>query len=57
MPALVVLNEDAVPKHLLGAGRAAAAGARSWPTTLKAGAEVAGAALSNPEPVLSVRTR
>ena len=56
MPALVVLNEDAVPRPI---------GSRVQPrlkrqilaNDLKGGAEVAGAILSNPEPVLSVRTR
>ena len=56
LPALVVLNEDAVPKTYWEPGeprlrRQALAG------DLKEGAEVAGATLSNPEPVLSVRVR
>ena len=56
MPALVVLNEDAVPKTYWEPGeprlrRQVLAG------DLKGGAEIAGATLSNPEPVLSVRTR
>jgi hypothetical protein len=56
MPALVVLNEDAVPSiywqpsepHL---------NRQELAYELKQGAEIAGVALSNPEPVLSVRTR
>ena len=56
LPALVVLNEDAIPKIYWDPGeprlrRQELAG------DLKQGEEVAGAALSNPEPVLSVRTR
>jgi hypothetical protein len=56
MAALVVLNEDAVPKTYWEPGeprlrRQVLAG------DLKGGAEIAGATLSNPEPVLSVRTR
>jgi len=55
-PALVVLNEDAVPKTYWEPGeprlrRQILAG------DLKGGAEVEGATLSNPEPVLSVRVR
>jgi hypothetical protein len=56
IPALVVLNEDAVPKTYWEPGeprlrRQVLAG------DLKGGAEIAGATLSNPEPVLSVRVR
>jgi hypothetical protein len=56
LPALVVLDEDAVPKTYWEPGeprlrRQVLAG------DLKGGAEIAGATLSNPEPVLSVRTR
>ena len=56
LPALVVLDEDAIPKIYWDPGeprlrRQELAG------DLKQGEEIAGAALSNPEPVLSVRTR
>ena len=54
MPALVVLNEDAVPKTYWEPGEPRR---QILAYDLKAGAEVAGATLSNPEPVLSVRTR
>ena len=56
LPALVVLDEDAIPKIYWEPSeprlkRQELAG------DLKQGEEIAGAALSNPEPVLSVRTR
>jgi Siphovirus Gp157 len=56
LPALVVLDEDVIPKIYWDPGeprlrRQELAG------DLKQGEEIAGAALSNPEPVLSVRTR
>jgi hypothetical protein len=56
MPALVVLNEDAVPKTYWEPGEPRLR-RQILAHDLKAGAEIAGAALSNPEPVLSVRTR
>jgi hypothetical protein len=55
MPALVVLNEDAVPKTYWEPGEPRLR-RQVLASDLK-GAEVAGATLSNPEPVLSVRTR
>src|SRR5450830_1118617 len=56
MPALVVLNEDAVPKTYWEPGEPRLR-RQVLACDLKGGAEVAGATLSNPEPVLSVRTR
>src|SRR5271169_109507 len=56
MPALVVLNEDAVPKTYWAPGEPRLR-RQILASDLKGGAEVAGATLSNPEPVLSVRTR
>jgi hypothetical protein len=56
MPALVVLNEDAVPKTYWEPGEPRLR-RQVLARDLKGGAEVAGATLSNPEPVLSVRTR
>lgn len=56
MPALVVLNEDAVPKTYWEPGQPRLK-RQILACDLKGGAEVAGAILSNPEPVLSVRTR
>jgi len=56
MPALVVLNEDAVPKTYWEPGEPRLR-RQILAYDLKGGAEIAGAALSNPEPVLSVRTR
>ena len=56
MPALVVLNEDAVPKTYWEPGEPRLR-RQVLAYDLKGGAEIAGAALSNPEPVLSVRTR
>jgi hypothetical protein len=56
MPALVVLNEDAVPKTYWEPGEPRLR-RQVLAYDLKQGAEVAGATLSNPEPVLSVRTR
>ena len=56
MPALVVLNEDAVPKTYWEPGEPRLR-RQVLASDLKQGAEVAGATLSNPEPVLSVRTR
>jgi hypothetical protein len=56
MPALVVLNEDAVPKTFWDPGEPRLR-RQILANDLKRGAEVAGATLSNAEPVLSVRTR
>lgn len=56
MPALVVLNEDAVPKTYWEPGEPRLR-RQVLASDLKGGAEIAGATLSNPEPVLSVRTR
>ena len=57
IPALmVVLNEDAVPKTYWEPGEPRLR-RQVLACDLKGGAEVAGATLSNPEPVLSVRTR
>src|ERR1700690_2172770 len=56
LPALVVLNEDAVPKTYWEPGEPRLR-RQVLACDLKGGAEVAGAALSNPEPVLSVRVR
>ena len=56
MPALVVLNEDAVPKTYWEPGEPRLR-RQILACDLKGGAEIAGATLSNPEPVLSVRTR
>jgi hypothetical protein len=56
LPALVVLNEDAVPKTYWDPGEPRLR-RQVLASDLKGGAEVAGATLSNPEPVLSVRTR
>ena len=56
MPALVVLNQDAVPRTYWEPGEPRLR-RQVLACDLKGGAEVAGATLSNPEPVLSVRTR
>jgi hypothetical protein len=56
MPALVVLNEDAGPKTYWEPGEPRLR-RQILASDLKGGAEVAGATLSNPEPVLSVRVR
>jgi hypothetical protein len=56
MPALVVLDEDAVPKTYWEPGEPRLR-RQTLAFDLKEGAEVAGATLSNPEPILSVRTR
>ncbi len=56
MPALVVLDEDAVPKTYWDPGEPRLR-RQILAHDLKDGAEIAGATLSNPEPVLSVRTR
>jgi hypothetical protein len=56
MPALVVLNEDAVPKIYWEPGEPRLR-RQVLAFDLKQGAEVEGATLSNSEPILSVRTR
>jgi hypothetical protein len=56
MPALVVLDEDAVPKTYWEPGEPRLR-RQTLALDLKEGAEVAGATLSNPEPVLSVRVK
>jgi hypothetical protein len=56
MPALVVLDEDAVPKTYWEPGEPRLR-RQILARDLKGGAEVEGATLSNPEPVLSVRVR
>jgi hypothetical protein len=56
MPSLVVLNEDAVPKTYWEPGEPRLR-RQALAHDLKDGAAVEGATLSNPEPVLSVRTR
>jgi hypothetical protein len=56
MPSLVVLDEDAVPKTYWEPGEPRLR-RQVLAFDLKQGAEIAGAALSNPEPSLSVRTR
>ena len=56
MPALVVLNEDAVPSIYWQPGEPRLK-RQQLASDLKDGSEVAGATLSNPAPVLSVRTR
>jgi Siphovirus Gp157 len=56
MPALLVLNEDAVPSIYWQPGEPRLK-RQQLASDLKEGTEVEGATLSNPEPVLSVRTR
>ncbi len=56
MPALIVLNEAAVPS-IYWEPREPRLKRQELAVDLKGGAEVAGATLSNPEPVLSVRTK
>ena len=56
IPALVVLNEDAVP-NIYWQPSEPRLKRQDLANELKEGAEVDGVALSNPEPVLSVRTR
>jgi len=55
-PALMVIDEAAVPS-IYWEPREPRLNRQGLVTDLKQGAEVAGVALSNPEPVLSVRTR
>ena len=56
MPSLLVIDQAAIPK-IYWEPREPRLNRQSLASELKAGAEVSGAALSNPEPVLSVRTR
>jgi hypothetical protein len=56
IPALMVLNEDAVPKTYWQPGEPRLR-RQVLSYDLKQGAEIAGVTLSNPEPILSVRTR
>ena len=56
MPALMVIDEAAVPS-IYWEPRQPRLKRQELALDLKGGAEVAGATLSNPEPVLSVRTR
>jgi hypothetical protein len=55
-PALMVIDEEAVPK-IYWEPREPRLNRQGLANDLKQGAEIAGVALSNPEPVLSVRTR
>ena len=55
-PSLIVIDEDAVPKTYWEPGEPRLR-RQVLACDLKQGADIAGAALSNPEPVLSVRTR
>jgi hypothetical protein len=55
-PSLVLIDENAVPKSYWEPS-APRLKRQVLATDLKQGAEIAGATLSNPEPVLSVRTR
>ena len=56
LPALVVLDEAAVPS-IYWEPREPRLKRQELAVDLKGGAEVAGATLSNPEPILSVRTK
>ena len=56
MPALVVLNEEAVPSIYWEPGQPRLK-RQELALDLKGGTEVSGATLSNPEPVLSVRAK
>jgi len=55
-PALMVINEEAVPK-IYWEPREPRLNRQELASDLKQGAEIAGVALSDPEPVLSVRVR
>jgi hypothetical protein len=55
-PSLMVINEDAVPS-IYWQPSEPRLNRQELAYELKQGAEIAGVALSNPEPVLSVRTR
>ena len=56
LPALMVIDEAAVPS-IYWEPRAPHLNRQGLAADLKQGAEIAGVALSNPEPVLSVRTK
>ena len=56
MPSLMVLNEDAVPSIYWQPSEPRLK-RQELAYELKQGAEIEGVALSDPEPVLSVRTR
>ena len=56
LPSLLVLDEDAVPKTYWEPQEPRLK-RQELASDLKQGEEIAGAALSNPEPILSVRTR
>ncbi len=56
LPALVVLNEDAVPSIYWAPGKPKLK-RQDLAQDLKQGAEIEGVTLSDPEPILSVRTR
>ena len=56
LPALMVINEDAVPSIYWAPGEPKLK-RQILAHDLKQGAEIEGATLSNPEPILSVRTR
>ena len=56
MPSLMVIDEAAVPS-IYWEPREPRLNRQGLATDLKQGAEIAGVALSNPEPVLSVRTK
>ncbi len=56
MPALLVIDEAAVPS-IYWEPREPRLNRQGLLADLKQGGEIAGAALSNPEPVLSVRTK
>ena len=56
IPSLMVINEDAVPSIYWQPSEPRLS-RQELAYELKQGAEIAGVALSNPEPVLSVRTR
>src|ERR1035441_5227410 len=56
IPSLMVINEDAVPS-IYWQPSEPRLNQQELAYELKQGAEIAGVALSNPEPVLSVRTR
>jgi len=55
-PALLVLNEEAVPK-IYWEPREPRLKRQELASELKQGAEIEGVTLSNPEPVLSVRVK
>ena len=57
MPSLLVLDEAAVPSIYWQPRRSPGSTAKGLLSDLKEGADIKGVALSNPEPVLSVRTR